>query len=123
MIILISLKLLIIKILTNLNNRQQLRYAEKFNPFHVQDGRLFLNELEVVPDAQRNQKLNLLYRDRSVGLGHGQNQWYVIVSSKYLNIPKKVAVEFLKNSVPYQLTRPYVKAKVIEQGMQCGKWI
>jgi len=96
----------------NLTPRQQGRYAEKFDPFHIQNGLLFFNELEVVPDAQRNQKLNLLYRDRTIGLGHGINQWYVIVSSRYLNIPKKVSTEFLKNSVPYQLTRTYVKPTV-----------
>ena len=98
------------------------RFENSFNPFmltndheHVQytyhhnaDENIVLL---VLHDAEIQNKLEEIYDDIGVGIGHGQTQFYEIVSSKYLNVTRKQTNEFLREQLGYQLTRKFTMPK------------
>lgn len=99
----------------NFNARQQQRYIEKFGEdFVVNNNTLFYNpnndlNLEVVPPALRQQRLQGLYNNFQQGLGLGINSFYHQVCSHYLGITRAETTTFLKNQGDYQVGHPYVK--------------
>ena len=90
-------------------------FATRHEHFVVNRGKLLYERgsisLEVVKKGDRVTALQKLYNNKAVGMGHGIQQFYKIVASKYLNITRKEVEDFLKAQIPYQLTRKYVQAK------------
>ena len=94
---------------------QQKKYANIHENFLVRRDKLVyqrgLTTLEVVHKDEVNRVLSNLYKNKAIGMGHGIQQFYQIVVSKYLNITRREVEEFLKAQFPYQLTRKYIQAK------------
>lgn len=94
------------------NRAKERRFRSFFEPFYAHgnniicraefDGDHELN-LRVLRDENVEEELTGLYARH--GLGHGINQFYDIVSSRFLNVSRKQISEFLKRQLPYQLTR------------------
>jgi len=101
----------------NLNARQAARYQQKFaaNAGFVTraihgNQELFYNpnanyDLEVVRPANRLARIHLIYNDIQRGLGLGLNAMYHQIAMSYLNIPKAITDQFLKEQGDYQVTR------------------
>lgn len=93
--------------------RQTARMHVKFGAgsgFVVRHGRLYYNpnaniNLEVVRPAQRNARIQEIYDDPTRGLGLGLGAFYKQIAQSYLNIPKPVTDEFLKQQSNYQIQR------------------
>ena len=89
--------------------RQKERYTANYGNgrFMVADGRLYYGnqQLEVVPDEERDTRLLTIYHDQTLGMGKGLNSMYITVSARLLNISKRYVSEWLKGRVQYQLTR------------------
>lgn len=66
-------------------------------------------ELEVVEPEQRMEKIKTIYDDIDKGLGLGLNAFYSQVAMNYLNIPKRMTSEFLRQQGNFQITRPIKK--------------
>lgn len=98
--------------------QKRARFAEKFgqhfyvvsNEIRYDDG---VFDLTVVRNNEniRNARLNALFTDKQVGMGHGIQQFYEIVIHRYLNITRKHVEHFLKSQTNYQLTRKSIKPK------------
>ena len=98
------------KVPENLSEIQAQRFIDKYEPFSLIKGELVYSGLQVIKKINMMHVLQLLYDDFTKGLFHGINQFYDIVTSKYLNITKKEVEDFLKQQINYQLTfRPKVR--------------
>ena len=111
----------------NLNARQTRRFKEKFNDdFVVETGKLFYKPktedgdfritLEIVEPTKeaRESKLREIFEDETKGAFVGQNAFYNQVSSTYLNISKRDAIDWLKKQGNYQIGRP-IRNKVLNK--------
>jgi len=113
-----------------LNNRQQQRYAQKFNGFVVQHGQLKYQpnaniSLTVCLNANKQAVIQNIYNNIARGLGQGLATFYHQVASTHLNISKRETDAFLRSQGDYLITRiprrPRVN-KPIEASVPNERW-
>ena len=82
------------------------KFKNRWDKFIVRDNKLIYKtlDLEVVEDADKQQKLKQLYDDPKIGLGMSQTSFYQKVQQFYLNIKRDEVAEFIKKQGAYQLT-------------------
>jgi hypothetical protein len=93
-----------------LNQRQQQRYAQKFNGFVVQHGALKYRpnpniNLTVCLNANKNIVIQNIYNNIQRGLGQGLTSFYKQVCETHLNIKKSETDAFLRRQGDYQIAR------------------
>ena len=93
-----------------LNQRQQNRYAQKFNGFVVQFGQLRYRpnpniNLTVCLNANKQVVMQNIFNNIRRGLGQGLASFYHQVCDSYLNIKKSDTDDFLRRQGDYQVTR------------------
>jgi len=113
-----------------LNNRQQQRYAQKFNGFVVHAGVLRYNpnpsiNLAVCLNINKQAQIQNVYNNISRGLGQGLASFYHQVCATHLNITKQETDTFLRKQGDYMITRIPRKPRVnkpIEASVPNERW-
>ena len=81
--------------------RQRATFIANFNPFTTNNNRLFFEDKEVIKKDDQHDLMGEMYK---LYPGHGLNQFYEMVSHKYINVKKLEVAQFLKSQKLYQLT-------------------
>ena len=81
------------------------RFKAKYREFELVGGDLVGDGRVVVKEADKEATLKALY-DSPHGVGKGVINFYKLITSKYINITRDDARDFLQRQANYQMTRP-----------------
>ena len=84
------------------------RFINHYKDFKLEGDDIIYTPLNllVVPENKREEILKEIYNDPNQGIGLGIQSFYNKINSKYLNIRRKDAKEFLTNQSIYQINKP-----------------
>jgi len=85
--------------------KEKEKYDRQYGDFVVKKGVLIYEpkNLVVIPPKARNEVIENLY-EQDISLGKWKNNWYRLITSSFLGITKREAIDFLKSKEIYQLT-------------------
>ena len=92
-----------------LTNYEKWKYEQKWRFFEWKTNHLFyrpLNLMVITDENEKQEKMRELFKDLKTSLARGKRAFYYEISSKYLNIKRKDADNFLNKQKLYQITRP-----------------
>ena len=74
-----------------LDVEKQKSFVNKYKPFHISSHppALMYQSLIVLPKHHIEEALQEIYDDPKQGIGHGQQQFYSIINSTFLNVTPK----------------------------------